>query len=53
MLFDTITIMPVQSTLPQIDIPNVGIWDFLFERKDLDFPADKGKLIRKLMRLTH
>lgn len=35
--------MPVESTLPQIDIPNVGIWDFLFERKDLDFPEDKGK----------
>lgn len=26
---------------PPLDIPNVGLYDFLFERKDKDFPDDK------------
>ena len=34
--------MPADSKYPLIDIPNVGLWDFLFERKDRDFPDDKG-----------
>ncbi|KAI5358602.1 putative AMP-dependent synthetase/ligase, AMP-binding, AMP-binding enzyme domain, ANL [Septoria linicola] len=33
--------MPSKSNFPDIDIPNVGLWDFLFERKDRDFPEDK------------
>jgi len=33
--------MPTESTYPLLDIPNVGLWDFLFERKDRDFPDDK------------
>ncbi|WPH01025.1 Hypothetical protein R9X50_00385900 [Acrodontium crateriforme] len=32
--------MPVESSYPVIDIPNVGIWDFLFERKDGNAPAN-------------
>ncbi|KAK3075698.1 hypothetical protein LTR53_000740 [Teratosphaeriaceae sp. CCFEE 6253] len=33
--------MPTDSQYPSIDIPNIGLWDFLFERKDRDFPDDK------------
>lgn len=33
--------MPSKSNFPDIDIPNIGLWDFLFERKDRDFPEDK------------
>ncbi|PIA90474.1 putative 4-coumarate--CoA ligase 1 [Cercospora beticola] len=33
--------MPSKSTYPDINIPDVGLWDFLFERKDRDFPDDK------------
>ncbi|KAJ5907508.1 hypothetical protein N7495_000190 [Penicillium taxi] len=36
--------MPVSSNYPDIDIPNVGLWDFLFERKDRPFPDDKSSL---------
>jgi hypothetical protein len=35
--------MPTRSTYPDIDIPDVGLWDFLFERPDRDFPDDKGR----------
>ncbi|KAF7159235.1 hypothetical protein CNMCM5623_004507 [Aspergillus felis] len=33
--------MPVSSSYPSIDIPNVDLWTFLFERKDRPFPDDK------------
>ncbi|KAF2857263.1 acetyl-CoA synthetase-like protein [Piedraia hortae CBS 480.64] len=33
--------MPTPSSYPQIDIPNVGIWDFLFARKEKGFQDDK------------
>ncbi|KAF2156432.1 acetyl-CoA synthetase-like protein [Myriangium duriaei CBS 260.36] len=33
--------MPSESSYPAIDIPNVGLWDFLFERKEKPFPDDK------------
>ncbi|KAB8073466.1 hypothetical protein BDV29DRAFT_136372 [Aspergillus leporis] len=33
--------MPVSSQYPPIDIPNVDLWTFLFERKDRPFPEDK------------
>ncbi|KAF7591795.1 hypothetical protein BBP40_001121 [Aspergillus hancockii] len=33
--------MPVSSQYPPIDIPNVDLWTFLFERKDRAFPDDK------------
>ena len=34
--------MPAESLYPRIDIPNVDIWELLFERKDREFPDDKG-----------
>lgn len=33
--------MPTKSTYPDLDIPNVDIWTFLFERKDREYPDDK------------
>ncbi|KAG2412427.1 hypothetical protein HFD88_009984 [Aspergillus terreus] len=32
--------MPVSSPYPSVDIPNVDLWTFLFERKDKPFPDD-------------
>jgi hypothetical protein len=37
--------MPISSSYPQIEIPNVDIWDFLFERKDKPYPNEKGELV--------
>jgi 4-coumarate--CoA ligase len=34
--------MPTGSLYPDIDIPNVDLWTFLFERKDRAYPDDKG-----------
>jgi 4-coumarate--CoA ligase len=34
--------MPTESTYPKLDIPNVDIWAFLFERSDRPYPDDKG-----------
>jgi 4-coumarate--CoA ligase len=34
--------MPVESTLPRFDVPQVDIWTFLFDRKDREYPGDKG-----------
>lgn len=34
--------MPTKSLYPPIDIPNVDLWTFLFERKDRPFPDDKS-----------
>ena len=39
-----IAIMPSESLHPPIDIPNIDIWGFLFERKDIKFPEDRGAL---------
>ncbi|TVY47242.1 putative 4-coumarate--CoA ligase [Lachnellula occidentalis] len=33
--------MPTGSLYPDIDIPNVDLWTFLFERKDRPYPEDK------------
>ncbi|KAM0118184.1 hypothetical protein ACP6JC_005260 [Aspergillus fumigatus] len=33
--------MPVSSPYPSIEIPNVDLWTFLFERKDRPFPDNK------------
>ncbi|EME39409.1 hypothetical protein DOTSEDRAFT_159697 [Dothistroma septosporum NZE10] len=33
--------MPSSSTYPPLEIPHVGLWDFMFERKDRDFADDK------------
>ncbi|KAE8329100.1 hypothetical protein BDV39DRAFT_214098 [Aspergillus sergii] len=32
--------MPVSSQYPPVDIPDVDLWTFLFERKDRTFPDD-------------
>ncbi|KAB8222228.1 hypothetical protein BDV33DRAFT_201722 [Aspergillus novoparasiticus] len=32
--------MPVSSQYPPVDIPDVDLWTFLFERKDRSFPDD-------------
>ncbi|KAI9814824.1 MAG: hypothetical protein M1827_003090 [Pycnora praestabilis] len=37
--------MPTGSTYPNIDVPNVDIWAFLFEREGREFPDDKSKLL--------
>jgi hypothetical protein len=37
--------MPVESNYPLVDIPDVGLWDFLFARNDLPFPEDKSESI--------
>lgn len=34
--------MPTASTYPLLDIPQVDLWEFLFERKDREYPDDKG-----------
>ena len=34
---------PTESTFGNIDIPNVDLWAFLMERKDKEFPDDKGR----------
>ncbi|TVY82768.1 putative 4-coumarate--CoA ligase [Lachnellula suecica] len=34
--------MPTKSRFPDIDVPNVDLWTFLFERKSKPFPDDKG-----------
>lgn len=34
--------MPADSTYPKFDIPKEDLWSFLFERKDRDYPDDKG-----------
>ena len=34
--------MPTQSLYPPINIPQVDLWQFLFERTDRDFPDDKS-----------
>ena len=35
--------MPAESNYPPVDIPDVGLWDFLFARKELPFPEDKSE----------
>lgn len=37
--------MPVASSYPPVDIPNVDLWTFLLERKDRQFPDDKSQHI--------
>lgn len=34
--------MPTESQYPSFEVPDLGLWDFLFERKDREFPDDKG-----------
>ena len=34
--------MPTESAFPKLDIPNIDLWAFLFEREDNSYPDDKG-----------
>ena len=34
--------MTVKSTYPAIDIPELDLWTFFFERKDRAYPDTKG-----------
>jgi hypothetical protein len=34
--------MPTESSYPRLDVPNIDLWAFLFERKDREFPDDKS-----------
>lgn len=34
--------MPVESQYPRFEVPNVDLWNFLFERKDKPYPDDKS-----------
>ena len=40
--------MPTESTYPSFEVPNQDIWGLLFERKDRQFPDDKGMIIGDL-----
>ncbi|KAF8847859.1 acetyl-CoA synthetase-like protein [Acephala macrosclerotiorum] len=33
--------MPTESSYPKLEVPDVDLWTFLFERKDREFPDDK------------
>ena len=44
--------MPTESLYPRIDIPNIDIWGLMFERKDREFPDDKGSYPIFLPRAT-
>jgi hypothetical protein len=35
--------MPSESKYPSIQIPDVDLWGFLFERKEKPFADDKGR----------
>lgn len=35
--------MPTASSYPSFEVPNADLWGFLFERKDREYPDDKGK----------
>lgn len=37
--------MPSKSNYPPVDIPDVGLWDFLFARRELPFPEHKSESI--------
>jgi hypothetical protein len=37
--------MPARSSYPPVDIPDVGLWEFLFAREELPFPEDKSESI--------
>ncbi|EME85192.1 uncharacterized protein MYCFIDRAFT_46595 [Pseudocercospora fijiensis CIRAD86] len=38
--------MPTKSSFPDIEIPNVDLWAFIFERKDRDFSDDQVVIFR-------
>lgn len=38
--------MPTDSPYEKIDIPNIGVWDLMFDRKDRGWPDDQCKFIK-------
>lgn len=34
--------MPIESSYPKVDIPNVDLWEFLFEQEKKEFPDTTG-----------
>jgi len=34
--------MPVHSKYPEIDIPNIDLWTLLLDKKNQEFPNEKG-----------
>jgi len=34
--------MPTKSSFPDVDIPDVGLWGLMFERKEKGFSDDQG-----------
>lgn len=34
--------MPIESSHTPLDLPNVDLWRFLFERQDREYPDNKG-----------
>jgi hypothetical protein len=34
--------MPVESLYPSFEVPDQDLWNFLFDRKDREFPDEKG-----------
>lgn len=37
--------MPTKSSYTDIEIPNVDLWAFMFERKDKPFSDDQGMIV--------
>jgi hypothetical protein len=44
-LIPTTFTMPTESSFPKLNIPNIDLWAFLFERKDRPFPDNKGMFV--------
>ena len=42
--------MPTKSLYPDLEIPEVDIWTFLFERESREYPNDKCKCPRARLR---
>lgn len=45
--------MPTKSSYPNIPIPDVDLWTFLFERKDRNFSDDKGDALLRPSRFGY
>lgn len=37
--------MPTRSSYQDVDIPDVDLWAFIFDRRDRGFSDDKGELL--------
>lgn len=37
--------MPTKSSFPDVEIPNLDLWAFMFNQKK-DFPDDQGSLVQ-------